>query len=298
MTRLRQPGLSRTARPDARKRRLRLRLRGLRLARLRRGLLAAAALTVVLLGLAAPASALSATVPAQVGAPPGSGITLCHATASQTNPYVVITVDPAAVYRQGHDSHPGDIVPAFEGYPGSALWQTNPDFYNQVLAGGCVIPPCPTPTPTPPTPTPTTEPPTPTPTTEPPTPTPTTEPPTPTPTPTTDAPTTGAPTTGAPTTGAPTTGAATTGAATNAANACVCPGSGAQAAGQTADGTAGTAAAAPLITEPGACARASLANTGVEGNGPSLALALLAGTAVLGGAGLLVLSLRPKGQHG
>lgn len=39
----------------------------------------------------------------------GTGkVTLCHATASHTNPYVVITIDPAAILRQGHDDHHED----------------------------------------------------------------------------------------------------------------------------------------------------------------------------------------------
>ena len=117
---------------------LRLRIRALGLV---------AAFVLIFLGLAAPARA--GAVPAQVGAPPGGKITLCHATSSASNPYVSITVDPAAVYQQGHDSHPNDIIPAFEGYPGSALWQSNPDYYNRALASGCVLPPCPTPTPPP-----------------------------------------------------------------------------------------------------------------------------------------------------
>jgi LPXTG-motif cell wall-anchored protein len=36
-------------------------------------------------------------------------ITLCHATNSDTNPYVVITVDSSSVITQGHDGHTGPI---------------------------------------------------------------------------------------------------------------------------------------------------------------------------------------------
>lgn len=35
-------------------------------------------------------------------------VSLCHATASTTNPYVLITIDPAAILRQGHDDHHAD----------------------------------------------------------------------------------------------------------------------------------------------------------------------------------------------
>ncbi len=32
-------------------------------------------------------------------------VSLCHATRSTSNPYVLITIDPAAIFRQGHDNH-------------------------------------------------------------------------------------------------------------------------------------------------------------------------------------------------
>src|SRR5258707_2835691 len=38
-------------------------------------------------------------------------VTLCHATGSATNPYVVITVDNQGALN-GHLNHPGDIIPA------------------------------------------------------------------------------------------------------------------------------------------------------------------------------------------
>jgi len=46
---------------------------------------------------------------------PRPRITLCHATRSETNPYVVITVDPNSVISRGHDQHQDDrdIIPAF-----------------------------------------------------------------------------------------------------------------------------------------------------------------------------------------
>ena len=54
-------------------------------------------------------------------------VTLCHATASRTNPYVLITVDKNAILKKGHGSHTGglyptkgwgDIIPPFDDYPG------------------------------------------------------------------------------------------------------------------------------------------------------------------------------------
>jgi len=83
-------------------------------------------------------------------------VTLCHATASQTNPYVVITTDDDGVLGaghsggNGHDSHGGDIIPPFDyvdnkgdakSYPG-----LNWDGAGQsILANGCEPPPPPCP---------------------------------------------------------------------------------------------------------------------------------------------------------
>ena len=62
---------------------------------------------------------------------PRPRITICHATSSATNPYVVITVDPNSIFTQGHDQHQDgrDIIPAFsytengveKSYPGKNL---------------------------------------------------------------------------------------------------------------------------------------------------------------------------------
>ena len=185
-------------------------------------------------GIAAPAQA--AYAPAQTSpALQGAGkITICHHPPGQpAEVYNYQSVSTSTVFGgNGHDSHPGDVVPAFEGYNGSAKYREDPARYDLFIANGCSdIPPTTSPAPTPcpttdtPTPTPTTDTPTPSPTTDTPTPSPTTDTPTPSPTtdtpttgaPTTDTPTTGAPTTGAPTTGAPTTGAPTTGPTTGTA---------------------------------------------------------------------------------
>jgi hypothetical protein len=59
---------------------------------------------------------------------PQHKVTLCHATASYSNPYTVIEVDVASVQFEGHDGHNGpiffpeipkdeqwgDVIPAFE----------------------------------------------------------------------------------------------------------------------------------------------------------------------------------------
>jgi hypothetical protein len=48
----------------------------------------------------------------------GHKVTICHATASKTNPYVTITVDVASIVGDsGHGNsgiNEGDIIPAFE----------------------------------------------------------------------------------------------------------------------------------------------------------------------------------------
>lgn len=54
-------------------------------------------------------------VPAPAGGcprpePDRARVTLCHATRSATNPYVVITIDENGLH--GHDGHDGDIIPA------------------------------------------------------------------------------------------------------------------------------------------------------------------------------------------
>lgn len=48
-------------------------------------------------------------------ADPNPNITICHATASATNPFNVLTIDAAAITTQGHDQHQDrrDVIPPF-----------------------------------------------------------------------------------------------------------------------------------------------------------------------------------------
>lgn len=91
------------------------------------------------------------------------GVTLCHATASYSNPYNEITVDVDSIFKQnGHDSHMqggrSDVIPAFwyvkngnkhklsypgtgSYYPGKGLDETG--LY--MLANNCEMPPPPKP---------------------------------------------------------------------------------------------------------------------------------------------------------
>jgi hypothetical protein len=71
---------------------------------------------------------------------PEHRVTICHATASNTNPYVTITVDVASIVGDsGHGSsgvNEGDIIPAFaiagSSYPGHNL--------DLLGAKGCSLP--------------------------------------------------------------------------------------------------------------------------------------------------------------
>jgi len=91
---------------------------------------------VAVSAIGATASAASATKPAPV-----HKVTICHATASATNPYVVITVDIASIVGDaGHGRsgvNIGDIIPPFEmdgySYPGNN-WD---DAHAAMLDNGC-----------------------------------------------------------------------------------------------------------------------------------------------------------------
>lgn len=86
---------------------------------------------------------------------PEHKVTLCHSTASRTNPYVVITVDIASVLQEGHDGHTGpifspslpqhadwgDIIPPFDQGPGQAYPGKNWTAEGQaILENGCELP--------------------------------------------------------------------------------------------------------------------------------------------------------------
>lgn len=116
--------------------------------------------------------------------PPDHKVTICHATSSAQNPYVVITVDKASTTAEGHASHGNDIIPPFpaSGVVGGLNWTSQGQ---AIYANGChvAVTPYPTKTPPPPTATPTKTPAPPTATPVPPTATPTNTPvPTATPT--------------------------------------------------------------------------------------------------------------------
>ncbi len=71
--------------------------------------------------------------------PAPAKVTICHATASASNPYVEITVSTAAVFTQGHDQHQGrrDIIPPFS-YEGGSFAGLNWDSSGrEVYEAGC-----------------------------------------------------------------------------------------------------------------------------------------------------------------
>jgi len=95
----------------------------------------------------------------------GDKVTICHATGSETNPYVLIS--PSAIgVKAGHidHQHGEDIIPQFTITSGPHAGTYGPQGDQSILANGCVVPspspsptesPSPTPTETPsPTPTP------------------------------------------------------------------------------------------------------------------------------------------------
>ncbi|HEX6937064.1 MAG TPA: hypothetical protein VF227_11145 [Actinomycetes bacterium] len=89
-------------------------------------------------------------------------VTICHRTNSANNPYVVITIDKAAVFKKGHDTHDeggvyqpgdkengvrwGDIIPSFTYYasPKDSAQQTYPGLNYEagrdILENGCEVP--------------------------------------------------------------------------------------------------------------------------------------------------------------
>ena len=74
------------------------------------------ALGLAAVGLAASAGLATGALTQAPGIPLVRGatkITLCHATSSETNPFVQISVDDDSIVRSGHGDHPDDIIPPF-----------------------------------------------------------------------------------------------------------------------------------------------------------------------------------------
>jgi hypothetical protein len=79
-------------------------------------------------------------------------VTICHATASRTNPYVLITVDYHSVTQGGHGDHDGpvfdasqdqgkwgDIIPSFDLGKSGAYPGKNVTDGAAILANGCRV---------------------------------------------------------------------------------------------------------------------------------------------------------------
>jgi len=108
-------------------------------------------------GLAACAGIAAAALTQEPGIPivrDKTPVTICHATASEQNPYVQEQVDDDSIVKEhGHDSHPDDIIPPFDyvdggetqHYPGKN-WD---DAHQAIWGDGCNVPPPPEPEPTP-----------------------------------------------------------------------------------------------------------------------------------------------------
>ncbi len=80
----------------------------------------ALAVATIVLGGSLVASGVGATAAQATKPNPLHKVTLCHRTASYTNPYVVITVDVASVLRSGHDTHNGPVF--FPAIPKHQKW--------------------------------------------------------------------------------------------------------------------------------------------------------------------------------
>ncbi len=81
----------------------------------------------------------SAPVNQLLDPPVQSKVTICHATASASNPYVEITVSSSAISTQGHDQHQDrrDIIPPFS-YPGGSFPGLNWDSTGRAIHdAGC-----------------------------------------------------------------------------------------------------------------------------------------------------------------
>jgi hypothetical protein len=79
-------------------------------------------------------------------ATPSGKVTICHATASTTNPYVVKTVDMSSVdeernkYLNGHGNHVGPVFDPNGGKSQPAWGDIIPPFTNTAVPNGSVFP--------------------------------------------------------------------------------------------------------------------------------------------------------------
>ncbi|MHA7154947.1 hypothetical protein [Arthrobacter sp. TMN-50] len=101
----------------------------------------------LLASLAAAGLVLLGGAPSAIASPPPDHkVTYCHATGSETNPFVVITTDEIAVVR-GHQNHQDleDVIPPFDwalpnasgSFPG-LNWGPGAE---EFIANGCVAAP-------------------------------------------------------------------------------------------------------------------------------------------------------------
>jgi hypothetical protein len=103
--------------------------------RRRRSRRRAAATMLVTFGLAL---LVSVGLTASAGAAAAERITICHATGSEKNPFVTITVSVNSVQHEGHKAHAGDIIPAPAG--GCPKGDDSDDItYDEICRNGAVI---------------------------------------------------------------------------------------------------------------------------------------------------------------
>jgi hypothetical protein len=106
-----------------------------------KGKLFSLAIAALFVGVQMPLGIFAGTVSARSQAAERSNtnnnkVTLCHATSSDTNPYVKITVAAASAYNGHYKSHDADIIPSFE-YKGNT-YSKNWDTENrEIFENGC-----------------------------------------------------------------------------------------------------------------------------------------------------------------
>jgi len=130
--------------------------RGSRRPSLLAGITLGAALVLAAAALAGAARERSSSSPSAAAGAGHTPVTLCHATGSATNPYVLITTDDDGVLGSGasggsgHDGHERDIIPPFSYVDNRGVGRSYPgknwDASGQaLLANGCEAPPPPPP---------------------------------------------------------------------------------------------------------------------------------------------------------